>query len=334
MTVPRERKAKAPPPPPVRRAQAQAAAPCRAPGLPANQCGHRDVRFGAGAIVTGRRDGPAAACYRRRARQPEDGARHRAGGPPRSNTRRTWLSRAVLVMHLGRAGCSDPADAQHRVRGRGAVPVRGHMEIAHWLHGAALQGDYASYFSGAPVLYPVLGALRRRRRRAGRRPGGQPPRDAGHHRPAVLADPAAVQRAGRPVRGRDLLGDRVRPLPRATSPPTTPLPVPARRWRPGSWSAPRGCAGPSTCWRRRPAALAVGTKYAGCCSCPPSPSCPRWRAGRSGRRALLTARCVAAAAVACSRGAAAGRPPTSPVGFTTTARAAGTAPPHSCSGTA
>ena len=35
----------------------------------------------------------------------------------------------------------------------------GHLEIAHWLHGTALQGDYPSYFSGAPVLYPVLGAL-------------------------------------------------------------------------------------------------------------------------------------------------------------------------------
>ena len=34
----------------------------------------------------------------------------------------------------------------------------GHLEIAHLLHGAPLQGNYASYFSGAPVLYPVLGA--------------------------------------------------------------------------------------------------------------------------------------------------------------------------------
>jgi 4-amino-4-deoxy-L-arabinose transferase-like glycosyltransferase len=34
----------------------------------------------------------------------------------------------------------------------------GRLEIAHLLHGAALQGSYASYFSGAPVLYPVLGA--------------------------------------------------------------------------------------------------------------------------------------------------------------------------------
>jgi hypothetical protein len=34
----------------------------------------------------------------------------------------------------------------------------GRMELAHLLHGAALQGDYASYFPGAPVLYPVLAA--------------------------------------------------------------------------------------------------------------------------------------------------------------------------------
>ena len=31
----------------------------------------------------------------------------------------------------------------------------GHMELQHLLHGAALQGSYASYFSGSPVLYPV-----------------------------------------------------------------------------------------------------------------------------------------------------------------------------------
>jgi dolichyl-phosphate-mannose-protein mannosyltransferase len=31
----------------------------------------------------------------------------------------------------------------------------GHMELQHLLHGAALQGSYASYFSGSPLLYPV-----------------------------------------------------------------------------------------------------------------------------------------------------------------------------------
>ena len=34
----------------------------------------------------------------------------------------------------------------------------GHMETAHLLHGAALQGNYATYFPGIPVLYPVLAA--------------------------------------------------------------------------------------------------------------------------------------------------------------------------------
>jgi len=34
----------------------------------------------------------------------------------------------------------------------------GHMELEHLLHGSALYGGFASYFSGAPVLYPVLAA--------------------------------------------------------------------------------------------------------------------------------------------------------------------------------
>jgi 4-amino-4-deoxy-L-arabinose transferase-like glycosyltransferase len=34
----------------------------------------------------------------------------------------------------------------------------GHLEWAHWLHGAAIP-DLPSYFSGAPVLYPPIGAL-------------------------------------------------------------------------------------------------------------------------------------------------------------------------------
>jgi hypothetical protein len=34
----------------------------------------------------------------------------------------------------------------------------GHLEWAHWLHGTQIP-DYASYFSGAPVLYPPLGAV-------------------------------------------------------------------------------------------------------------------------------------------------------------------------------
>jgi len=34
----------------------------------------------------------------------------------------------------------------------------GHVELAHWLHGSSVP-QYATYFSGAPVLYPPLAAL-------------------------------------------------------------------------------------------------------------------------------------------------------------------------------
>jgi 4-amino-4-deoxy-L-arabinose transferase-like glycosyltransferase len=34
----------------------------------------------------------------------------------------------------------------------------GHLEWAHWLHGAPIP-DFSAYFSGAPVVYPPLGAL-------------------------------------------------------------------------------------------------------------------------------------------------------------------------------
>jgi hypothetical protein len=34
----------------------------------------------------------------------------------------------------------------------------GHLEWAHWLHGAPVP-PFAAYFSGAPVIYPPLGAL-------------------------------------------------------------------------------------------------------------------------------------------------------------------------------
>lgn len=34
----------------------------------------------------------------------------------------------------------------------------GHLEWSHWLHGTAIP-DFPTYFSGAPVIYPVLGAI-------------------------------------------------------------------------------------------------------------------------------------------------------------------------------
>jgi hypothetical protein len=73
--------------------------------------------------------------------------------------RSTWLSRGVLLVILcGQAFLSlrlhntaFEDEAQYLYAGR--------MELAHLLHGTALQGNYVSYFSGAPVLYPVLAAV-------------------------------------------------------------------------------------------------------------------------------------------------------------------------------
>ena len=90
------------------------------------------------------------------------GPRHRADdapGAPGSNPRRTWLSRAVLVLIMVTQAALTLRMHNTAFEDEALYLYVGHLEIAHWLHGAALQGDYPSYFSGAPVLYPVLGAL-------------------------------------------------------------------------------------------------------------------------------------------------------------------------------
>jgi hypothetical protein len=74
------------------------------------------------------------------------------------SARRTWVSRAALGAIL----CVQAVLSlrlQNTAFGDEALYLyAGHMETAHLLHGAALQGDYASYFPGVPVLYPVLAA--------------------------------------------------------------------------------------------------------------------------------------------------------------------------------
>jgi hypothetical protein len=72
--------------------------------------------------------------------------------------RRTWLSRAVLASILLMQMLLTLRMNNSAFEDEALYLYVGHLEIAHWLHGAALQGDYPSYFSGAPVLYPVLGA--------------------------------------------------------------------------------------------------------------------------------------------------------------------------------
>jgi hypothetical protein len=84
-----------------------------------------------------------------------------SSGPVRfteSSSRRTWVSRAVLLAILCVQAALSLRMQNTAFEDEALYLYSGHLEIAHWLHGASLQGDYATYFSGAPVLYPVLGA--------------------------------------------------------------------------------------------------------------------------------------------------------------------------------
>jgi 4-amino-4-deoxy-L-arabinose transferase-like glycosyltransferase len=78
--------------------------------------------------------------------------------PYRPPQRRKWISRGVLlailltqaVLSLRLRNTAFEDEAQYLYAGR--------LEIAHLFHGAPLPINFASYFSGSPVLYPVLGA--------------------------------------------------------------------------------------------------------------------------------------------------------------------------------
>jgi len=71
--------------------------------------------------------------------------------------RRTTVSRLALLSILALQALLSLRLRNSAFEDEALYLYAGRMEIAHLLHGAALQGNYASYFSGAPVLYPVLG---------------------------------------------------------------------------------------------------------------------------------------------------------------------------------
>src|SRR5580700_1671826 len=77
----------------------------------------------------------------------------------RPSPRRTWVSRACLLAILAMQAILSLRLQNTAFEDEGLYLYVGHLEIAHWLPGASLQGDYPSYLSGAPVLYPVLGAM-------------------------------------------------------------------------------------------------------------------------------------------------------------------------------
>jgi Dolichyl-phosphate-mannose-protein mannosyltransferase len=86
--------------------------------------------------------------------------RRKAGEQPvASPSRRIWLSRGVLMLIMILQAALTLRMTNTAFEDESLYLYVGHLEIHHFLHGAALQGDYPSYFSGAPVLYPVLGAV-------------------------------------------------------------------------------------------------------------------------------------------------------------------------------
>jgi Dolichyl-phosphate-mannose-protein mannosyltransferase len=78
--------------------------------------------------------------------------------PPPPTRRRTWISRAVLLCVLVLQALLSVRMHNTAFEDEALYIYVGHLEISHWLHGTVLQGNYASYFSGAPVLYPPLAA--------------------------------------------------------------------------------------------------------------------------------------------------------------------------------
>jgi hypothetical protein len=69
--------------------------------------------------------------------------------------RRTRISRAILLCILCLQAVLSLRLHNTAFEDEALYVYSGHMELQHLLHGTALQGQYASYFSGSPVLYPV-----------------------------------------------------------------------------------------------------------------------------------------------------------------------------------
>ena len=69
--------------------------------------------------------------------------------------RRTRVSRALLLCILVLQAILSLRLHNTAFEDEALYIYSGHMELQHLLHGTALQGQYASYFSGSPVLYPV-----------------------------------------------------------------------------------------------------------------------------------------------------------------------------------
>ncbi|GGN83494.1 hypothetical protein GCM10011579_072380 [Streptomyces albiflavescens] len=75
------------------------------------------------------------------------------GGP-----RRTWVSRAILLSVLLFQAALSLRLHNSAFQDEALYLSAGHVQIHHLLYGTPMDKGYASYFSGSPLLYPVLAA--------------------------------------------------------------------------------------------------------------------------------------------------------------------------------
>ncbi|MFB7286344.1 ArnT family glycosyltransferase [Actinacidiphila glaucinigra] len=81
-----------------------------------------------------------------------------AGWDAAPSRRRDWVSRAILLAILAIQAVLSLRLDNTAFQDEALYLYAGHMEIAHLLHGTPTPIDYNTYFSGSPVLYPVLAA--------------------------------------------------------------------------------------------------------------------------------------------------------------------------------
>ncbi len=84
--------------------------------------------------------------------------RSEVGWSPDPSRRRTWIGRGVLLSILLVQATLSLRLHNGAFEDEGMYLYAGHLELAHLLDGAPVPVSFASFFSGSPVLYPVLAA--------------------------------------------------------------------------------------------------------------------------------------------------------------------------------
>lgn len=81
-----------------------------------------------------------------------------AAWSPADCSRRTWVSRAILLSVLLFQATLSLRLHNTAFQDEAVYLSSGHVQIHHLLYGTPVPTDYASYFSGSPLIYPVVAA--------------------------------------------------------------------------------------------------------------------------------------------------------------------------------